>query len=100
MRFPDGSERIARKRRETLTGRGYSISVISNQLELADEISFETLKMIDLVRGYRNKVVHQDTRIECGSDHCREAIELALHLALDGTGLEIKPNFNRFIQGV
>ena len=90
--LPDGSRRVSNDRKQTLTGRDYPISVVSNLLELSDEIPNETFKHIDAVRGYRNKVVHQAPDFSCGPRHCNEAIELALGLTLKDSGIQVKPN--------
>ena len=90
--LPDGSKRVSSDRHQTLTGRDYPISVVSNLLELSDEIPNETFKHIDAVRGYRNKVVHQAPDFSCGLTHCKEAIELALHLTLKDSGIQVNPN--------
>ena len=92
--FPNGSRRVSSDRQKTLTGRDYPISVVSNLLELSDEIPYETFKHIDAVRGYRNKVVHQAPDFLCGSTHCKEAVNLALDLALKGSGIQVIPNLS------
>lgn len=95
--LPDGSRRVSSDRQQTLTGRDYPISVVSNLLELTDEIPYETFKHIDTVRGYRNKVVHQAPNFSCGPRHCNEAIELALGLTLKDSGIQVKPNLSSSI---
>ena len=90
--FPDGSRRVSADRRKNLTGRDYPISVVSNLLELADEMPFETFKRIDSVRVYRNKVVHQEPNFTCGPKHCQEGIELAFELVLMGSTIRVIPN--------
>ena len=90
--YPDGSKRISSNRQQTLTGRDYPLSVVSNLLELSGEIQYETFKRIDTVRGYRNKVVHQDPHFACGPTHCQEAVKLALDLALQGSGIQVTPS--------
>lgn len=92
--FSDGSKRISSHRRQTLTGRDYPVSVVSNLLELSGEVSYETFGRIDAVRGYRNKVVHQEPDFTCGLIHCEEAVELALKLALQGSGIQVIPNLS------
>ena len=54
----DGKKRINRERRDFLTGRDFTISSISNLLELWGILPFEQFQDIDKVRGYRNKIVH------------------------------------------
>ena len=90
--FPDGSKRISAERRKTLTGRDYTISVILSILELTDILSFPLYKKIDTVRGYRNKVIHQDQDYICEPDHCVMALEVAKELSLEGTTLDIRLN--------
>jgi len=98
-KFSDGSKRVSSDRRQTLTGRDYPISVVSNLLELSSEIPYETFKHIDTVRGYRNKVVHQAPDFSCGPAHCQEAVNLALSLTLKDTGIQVTPNLSFSITG-
>jgi hypothetical protein len=97
--FPDGSKRISAERKKTLAGRDYTISVISSILELTDILSFPLYKKIDTVRGYRNKVIHQDQDYICEPDHCIMALEIAKELSLEGTSLDIKLNSSFSISG-
>ena len=97
--FPDDSKRISAERKKTLTGRDYTISVISSILELSDILSFPLYKKIDTVRGYRNKVVHQDQDYICKPEHCVMALEIAKELSLEGTTLDIRLNTSFSISG-
>ena len=56
--FPDGRKRINRERRDFLTGRDFTISLISNLLELWGALPHAQFQDIDAVRGFRNKIVH------------------------------------------
>lgn len=97
--FPDGSRRVSGDRRNTLTGRDYPISVVSNLLELSGTLPFETFRTVDAVRGYRNKVVHQDPGFSCGPVHCQQAIGLALELALKDSDIRVTPNLGFSVSG-
>ncbi len=92
--YPDGSKRISSSRRQTLTGRDYPVSVVSNVLELSGKVPYKAFERINTVRRYRNKVVHQDPDFTCGPTHCQEAVELALKLALQDSGIRVRPNLN------
>ncbi|MFP4414627.1 hypothetical protein [Coleofasciculus sp.] len=98
--FDDGTRRISKDRQKTLTGRDYTISVISNFLELSDLIPFKVFQDINAVRKFRNKVVHGDSNFNCDAKRCQQAIELALHLTLEGTGLTVLPNYTYSIPGL
>lgn len=98
--FADGTRRISKDRKSTLTGRDYTISIISNLLELSGIVPFKTFQDINAVRGFRNKVVHGDSSFNCGTKQCQQAIELALHLILEGTGLKVLPNYGRSMPGL
>ena len=56
--FPNGRKRINRDRKDFLTGRDFTISLISNLLELWGALSHAQFEDIDAVRGFRNKIVH------------------------------------------
>lgn len=89
--YGDGSKRINEEREKLFDGRDYTISVISNILELSDMIPFETFNRIDVVRKYRNKVVHQDQVNKFTSKHCDMAIRLALDLLYAELPIRILP---------
>jgi hypothetical protein len=54
----NGRKRINRARRDFLTGRDFPASIVSNMLELSGVLDNALFEDIDLVRGYRNKIVH------------------------------------------
>lgn len=88
----DDKKRINSKRRATLTGRDYPVSVISNFLELTDVLPFQTFERINLIRGYRNDIVHRDTKYSPEGEHCRQAINLAIELTLEDRDFTVAPN--------
>lgn len=53
-----GSRRINSDRWDVLTGRDFTTSIVSNFLELSEVLSTSEFREVDLVRGYRNKIVH------------------------------------------
>lgn len=57
--YGNGHKRINRERHDLLVGRDFTISMISNLLELWDVLPNDLFKDIDAVRGFRNKVVHK-----------------------------------------
>ena len=57
-KFESGRRRVNRERKDFLTGRDFTISAISNLLELWGILPFEQFQKVDKVRGYRNKIVH------------------------------------------
>lgn len=95
----DGERRISRERRKNLEGRDYPISVIANMLELAGRLETRVYRIVDRVRGYRNKVVHQDADFVCSDTHCREAFELATALATEGSGLSVRLDYSYSVMG-
>lgn len=88
----NGKKRIDSDLRKKLLGRDYTISTISNILELTDIIPFAIFEKVDRVRHYRNNVVHGDMNYECKPEHCVQAIQLAIELALDEQPFTIEPN--------
>lgn len=54
----NGRKRISSKRKDFLAGRDFSASIVSNMLELSGVLDHGLFEDIDLVRGYRNKIVH------------------------------------------
>lgn len=94
VEFEDGNMRISNKRKSRLNGRDYSVSVISNILELNGNIPFSVFKQIDEIRRFRNNIVHQDPKYECKIEDCYLAIKLALTLILEDRQLKLEPNLS------
>jgi len=94
IKYNNGTNRINSDRKKRFTGRDYTISIITNYLELSDILSFSIFKNIDKVRGYRNAIAHRDKRYICKPTHCKLAIETALNLALEDKSFKITPNLN------
>jgi hypothetical protein len=97
--LPDGSKRISADRRRTLRGRDYPMSVITNILELFDILPYALYRKIDIIRGHRNNVVHQDPNYSCKPEHCQMALEVAKHLALEGTVRDVRLSFSYSVLG-
>jgi hypothetical protein len=72
--FPNEQKRINTDRKNYLEGRDYTISIISNTLELNDIISYELFKKIDRVRVIRNNIVHKN--IDCSQKDSALALEI------------------------
>lgn len=74
--YADGKKRINRDRRDFLTGRDFTISLISNLLELWGALPHKQFQDIDTVRGYRNKIVH-NYNFSLGPNEARLALDTA-----------------------
>lgn len=98
--FQDGSARFNSDRTKFLEGRDYPVSVVSNQLEMSDVISFKTFRRIDKARNFRNRIVHQDPKYICKSKHAVDAIVLAMVLSTEGKSIGIVPNFSFSVSGL
>lgn len=92
--YPSGKKRINYERKKYLTGRGFPVSLVSNMLEVSGVINFNLFEEIDEVRGYRNKIAHNDHAFETGASHCKLAINKAIELALKKYSLNIAPNLS------
>jgi len=92
--YPDGTKRINKDRFETLTGRDYPISVVSNILELSNIIPFNLFKNVDKLRHYRNNIVHCDDRYKIQADDCRLAFEVVIDLLEEKLGFRLSLNLN------
>ena len=57
--FENGQKKINRERHDFLVGRDFTISMVSNLLELWEVLPNSLFKDIDTVRGFRNKIVHK-----------------------------------------
>ena len=93
--YDDGTKRIPKDRRKAfIKGQDYTISVVTNILELSDNLPIGTFREIDSVRDHRNAVVHQRPGYTCTSEHSKQAITVALRLATEGSSLDLQPNLS------
>ncbi|PIB30631.1 hypothetical protein BFP77_04130 [Maribacter sp. 4U21] len=60
--FEGGEFRISNNRKKILRGRDYSISIVLNQLELNEIITYVDFKTYDGLRKIRNNVIHSSYR--------------------------------------
>lgn len=88
-----GKKRINSERNKVLTGRDYTISVITNFLELANEITLDQYSNLDTIRKVRNKIIHGEPNFSCSEEDCKRAIGLALELSTEGTSLNFEWDF-------
>lgn len=86
--YDDGSERINSDRKKQLMGRDYSISVVTNILELSDVYPFELFQNINRARKVRNDIVHNQHR--CTPEECQQVMSLAAKLIKLHHGVEIE----------
>lgn len=85
--YDDGSKRINSDRKKYLMGRDYSISIVTNILELADVYPFELFQDINDARKVRNDIVHEQHR--CTLEECQQVMLLAAKLIKLQHGVEI-----------
>lgn len=89
----DNPQRMPKERREKLTGRDYSASVMAEMLEVKGLITNDLFRMLEIARKARNKWAHE-MREPHGSEvwTCLRAIELLMEtvlkvpLRMDGGG--------------
>jgi hypothetical protein len=67
-----GAKRISGKRRDFLTGRDFTASIISNILELCDILDKEVFDKIEQIRSKRNKIVHSLEKVNNLADKIKE----------------------------
>lgn len=89
-----GKKRINAERNKVLTGRDYTISIIINFLELANEITLDQYSDLDTIRKVRNKIIHGESSFSCSEEDCKRAIGLALELSTEGTPLNLEWDFD------
>jgi hypothetical protein len=98
--YPSGNKRINSDRLKNLTGFDFTINIINNLLELNENINFELFDDIDKIRGYRNKIVHQNLFFETEPEHCQLAINKATELVLEKFDFSITPNLSYSTAGL
>lgn len=105
--------RINNKRKEKLTGRDFTASIVSEALELAGEIPTELFSKIDEMRKVRNKRLHQlsavtDTEASSSIRTTEEFIglltgvkvSLAISRSVPGTGATSKELLEKYRKSV
>jgi hypothetical protein len=89
-----GRKRINRERKDFLTGRDFSISIVSNVLELSGVLDHSLFKDIDSIRGYRNDIVHpKKVKFIPGASEAHLALKTAQTLIERLGGIRFTPNF-------
>jgi len=92
-KLPGGRMRINRKRRDLLTGRDFTTSLVSQLLELWGALSYGLFEDIDTVRGYRNKVIH-GVDFSAGPGECQLSLRTAQEMIDRLWGLRFTPNMS------
>jgi hypothetical protein len=97
--FPNGKKRINRDRKDFLTGRDFTISLISNLLELWGTLPLAQFHDIDAVRGFRNKIVHNHN-FAPGSNESQLALNTAKAMIDRIWGLRFTPSLGYSVNGL
>lgn len=93
-------KRISKDRREYLTGRDYTASIISNIMELSDCITFDELKHIDEIRKLRNGVAHHLNKKPITNDDCASALKFTAEFLFQNILVEPELNLSLSIEGI
>jgi hypothetical protein len=94
-----GRRRLNRERRDFLTGRDFTTSIVSNMLELAEILSPSEFEDIDSVRGYRNKVVHS-LAFSPGAAEAQLALKTAQQMIRRLWDISFTPNLGYSVSGL
>jgi len=99
VEFSGGKKRINRERRDFLTGRDFSMSIVSNMLELGELLPFEVFEDIDTVRGLRNKIVHGHD-YQPDAENAQLALKTAQWMITHEWGFGFTPNTGYSVSGI
>lgn len=91
--------RINRERKDFLTGRDFSASIVSNMLELVGVLDYSVFEEIDKVRGYRNKIVHAHKFVP-NAIEAQLAIKTAQAMIERLLGIRFTPNMGYSVSGL
>jgi hypothetical protein len=94
-----GRRRINRERKDFLTGRDLSTSIVSNMLELAGVLDHALFEEVDAVRGYRNKIVHSHRFVPSASE-AQLAMKTAQAMIERQWGIRFTPNTGYSVSGL
>lgn len=95
----DGTKRISRDRKGFLTGRDFTISIVSNLLELWGALPHTQFQAIDKVRGFRNKIVHNYKFVPT-AEEAQLALNTAKTLVERIWSLNFVPNLGYSVPGL
>ena len=95
----EGHKRINRNRRDFLTGRDFTISLVSNLLELWGVLPYAQFQDIDAVRGFRNKIVHSHN-FTPGSNEAQLAMKTAQAIIDRLWGIRFTPSMSYSVTGL
>ncbi|GBF44453.1 hypothetical protein LPTSP2_37560 [Leptospira ellinghausenii] len=87
---------INKKRKEFLTGKDFTTSIVSNLLELNGQLTFDELKIIDKIRKLRNEIAHKSTGVSIDSDLIRYGYTLLAKLLHQEFQVRININLRAF----
>ncbi|MEQ0776162.1 hypothetical protein ABLT15_28040 [Paraburkholderia tropica] len=94
VEYASGRRRMNEKRRKILNDRQFTASVVSNTLEITGVITNELFNTIDRVRGYRNKIVHNDLEFGVDLKVATAALECAGQMIERRWAFKISPNLS------
>jgi hypothetical protein len=97
--FLGGRKRINRDRKDFLTGRDFTISMILNLLELWGALPHAQFQDIDAVRGFRNKIVHNHN-FAPGMKEAQLALNTAKAMVDRIWGLRFTPSLGYSVTGL
>ncbi len=97
--YPDGRKRINRERRDFLTGRDFTISIVSNLLELWGLLPNSIFQDIDATRGLRNKIVHGHI-FQPGAKEAQLALRTAQWMIEREWGFNFTPSMSYSVSGL
>lgn len=98
--LPEGRKRINRERRDFLTGHDFTMSLISNLLELWGVLPHTQFEAIDAVRGFRNKIVHGHQNYIPGPNEAQLAMNTAQAMIDSRWGLRITASMGYSVTGL
>lgn len=96
-KFDGDKRRVSRDRKNFLMGREFTVSVVSNLLELWDVLTFEQLKDLDKVRKCRNAIAHSGNK-NPDAEAARLALSVANSMIARIGNVHFKPNLDCSVQ--
>ncbi len=89
-----GKHYISKKRRELLTSRDFTASIVSQMLELSGCISAIDLQHLDTIRKFRNDIAHYLKDKLPTAQECEAALDFTLKFVLEGIINEPRVNLH------
>ena len=85
---------------DLLESKDFTANIVSNMLELSNEISLDQFGSIDKIRRMRNDIAHGINKMQINGDDCSKALKFTAEFLLEDIITSPKLNLTLSSQGL